>query len=146
MSITKGQIKAVYTAIKSMNLDKEDVVWQYTLGRTGSVSAMTFDEAHSLLSDLNGSRQAVERSRGIGKTSEKANMMRRKILSCCYTMNYPKVNGKLDLNAVNKTIERKGYLNKQGKIRLNDYTVSELPKLVTQFERFRDHYLNKINR
>lgn len=137
-SISKDQIRAVHVTIKSKQLDKEDVIWQCTAGRTTSVSQMTFMEAKELLQALNDTDKPKA-----DKKNSAANKMRRKILSYCHTMRYPKHGGKLDMSKVDEAIARLGYLKSKGKTRLNDYTVEELPTLVTQWQRMADHYLTK---
>jgi len=139
-TVSKDQIKAIYAMIARHKLDKEDVIWRATEGRTSHVSDLTWYEAKDIL-------QAFQFKPGPDDTDRakwhKANVMRRKIISCCYTMNMTKYAGKIDMDKVNDLIKNKGYLKNKGKVLLNDYTVDELPILVTQIDKFMSHYLTK---
>lgn len=130
-SIDKNQIIAIRTLIQKLNLDKEDVILHASNGRTQSTSELNYTEAEALIRFLR-SGQSNEKDR--------ANQMRRKVISCCYEMRLVTEKGKIDMAKVNAMVRKFGYLKPKD---LNSYTLSELPTLVTQFTKLRDHYLLK---
>jgi hypothetical protein len=131
MTVTKPQIKIIQTIISSLKIQdqKEELCAQVSGGRTTHVSELLSLEALQLINHLNTlSKEAYSPS----------DRMRKKIFSFCYDMKMTK-GGKADKAAIYKLVAKKGYLNKP----LNAYTEKELPTLVTQIERIRDHYLSK---
>ena len=130
-SIDKNQIIAIRTLVSKLHLDKEDVIYNASSGRTTKTTELDYFEAEALIRFL--------RTGQINK-SDRANEMRRKIISCCYEMRMVNAKGKIDMAKVNAMVVKYGYLKPKS---LNDYTLSELPMLVTQFTKFRDHFLIK---
>jgi hypothetical protein len=101
--------------------NKASLVFAFTEGRTESSSEMSIGECNSLIAWL----QNLDKPR-----VDPADKMRKKILSICHDMNWELVSGKIDWDRLNNWLKKFGYLHKG----LNEYTMQELPKLVTQFE------------
>lgn len=131
MNINKGQITAIRTSISKLGLDKDETIAQASLGRTTSTRELTWDEAESL-------RRFLYSQQNVAK--DKANKMRRKIISACHEMHMTLSPGVIDMAQVNAFIVKHGYLKPK---ELNAYTLQELPKLVTVVERIRDSYLKQ---
>lgn len=141
MKRTPSQNKQLHALCGKLNISSEqkaDLVYSYTNGRETSSAEMFIPEAQALINALN----------HIGRTSIKEqkptkprpvkdaeNNMRRKILSICHEMKWTD-KGHLDWTRINAWLLKYGYLKKP----LNDYTASELPKLITQFEELLKHY------
>jgi len=141
---TLSQNKILHSLIGKLNIPadvKEDLVHQYTNGRETKSSAMTPEECQALINHLNFiKRQRVEvvpNAKPVLDNNNPENKMRRKILSLCHEMQLKLANGKIDMTRVNKLCVERGYKHKE----LNQYTRTELPLLVTQFERMTRDYL-----
>lgn len=132
---SKAQNANLWVLIKKLRLPndvKEDLVFQYTQGRSRSTRELTASECASMTAHLRRLESDMMRN-------SPANRMRRKILSICHEINWRK-DGKIDWKHLNEWLTKYGYLHK----RLNQYTEQELPKLVTQFERLlADYYAKK---
>lgn len=127
------QIKAIYALLGQYHLrdEKENIVSAFTGGRTHSVRAMKPNEATALIGHL----KSMD---GEEKSNDK---MRNKILSMCHDMNWTiPGTGKVDMAHLNNWCMASGYLKKK----LDSYTHSELPALVTQFEHVYKHHLTKV--
>lgn len=101
---------------------KSELVFQYTNGRTERSSQMNVEECQALINHLNHIKKEVR--------PDKEDKMRKKILSICHEMNWKTPQGKIDWDRLNNWMLKYGYLKK----RLNEYSFTELPTLVTQFE------------
>ncbi len=122
-----AQNKALHYLLNNRGLipQKEMLVLSYTNGRSRSSKDLSFQEAGELISYL--------------KTLDHSHKMRRKIISMAHELGWhlpPSPNGegkgvrRIDMNAINEWCKKYGF----GKKELNEYTESELPKLVTQFQ------------
>lgn len=134
MALDKKYIRQIRAILSTQGVDedtKEDMVVEATGGRTHSISQMYTREAISLIRSLNGQQDNFQ---------NKANQMRRKIIALCHEMGWQTEEGKIDLRRVNAYCEKRGH----GRKPLNDYTLKELPVLVTQFEQLHKHYLNEV--
>lgn len=132
--ITPGQIKIIRTIISERKMDhmKDDLILSASDGRTNSTKELYFAEADALIKTLNVDSK---------KKEDKSYKMRGKILSMAHEMQwYLPGTRKLNYARINEWCEKFGYLHK----RLDRYTYSELPKLVTQFESVHKDYLKKI--
>jgi hypothetical protein len=128
---TDNQNRQMWALINRLGLDKEqveDFVYQYTNARTSSTKDMIIPECQAFINHLNN----LVANAPVDPNFEKANKMRRKIISICYEMGWtnPRT-GKIDMQKVNNFCTNRTFDHKP----LNDYTISELPKLVTQFEK-----------
>jgi hypothetical protein len=138
---TLAQVKIIYTLLGLANLrdQKDDIIMNFTGGRTDSVSKMDTAEAAALIAHL----------KSADKTESSSTKMRNKILSMAHEMNWTHIvkttpgtpfKSKVDMEHVDNWCKAKGYLHKP----LDDYTYNELPKLVSQFEEVYKSYLNKV--
>lgn len=141
----KNQNITLHKLVGDLKIDtemKSDLVRQYTNGRETSSAKMLVNECQALINHLivvkNGSGSAPgTKIKAYEKTPE--NVMRRKILSICHEMNW-KIGQQLDWSRINFWLDKYGYLHKD----LNDYTLAQLPKLVTQFENLlKSHYATR---
>lgn len=112
---------------------KADMVEQYTGGRTRSTADMYTHECQALINFL---------SAQVGKTTEgqRADKMRKKIISMAHEMGWQLPNGKADIARVNAWCKKYGHGHKP----LNSYQYKELPELVGQFEEAYKYYLKTI--
>lgn len=144
MNATPKQKKLIYTLMPSAPQGfepqefKESLVKQFTNDRTGHVSEMRVAEAGALIIKL----QELQNN---DADKQAANRMRRKIISMAYEMNHGHPHSPEGRKAALAFIEgwcvNKGYLHKG----FNQYSHTELPKLVSQFEIMRDKHLKGIN-
>jgi hypothetical protein len=114
---------------------KADMVIEVTNGREHSTKQLTFDEANLMIARLEATIK--ERAK---KAQEPAQVMRRKIISCCREMGWVK-GGKADMPRIYTWVLKYGYLHKP----LNAYTAMELPKLVTQAENMKNDFLKSVS-
>ena len=132
--ITPGQIKIIRTIISERKMDhiKDDLILSASEGRTSSTKQLYYVEADALIKSFNA---------GSKKQEDKSYKMRGKILSMAHEMQWYKPGTRnLNYDRINEWCEKFGYLHK----RLDRYTYSELPKLVSQFEAVHKDYLKKI--
>lgn len=116
---------------------KEDFVMQACSGRVRSTKELTSVELDALIRDLNQKTKQKAAAHPVRVDPErvKANNMRKRILSLNYTLGWTtfdqqKLRHVVDMERLEAWLKKYGYLHKP----LNDYTVKELPILVTQFE------------
>jgi hypothetical protein len=110
-----------------------------TNGRTESSGKLFYHEAADLIKQL----QAMQ-----GKQEfaiKEGDNQRKKIIAIAYNMGWeiPNPNGgkpKADMKRINDWCVKFGF----GKKKLNEYTVQELPKLVSVFEKVYKEFLNGI--
>lgn len=132
--ITPIQIRIIRTILSARKLDhmKDDIILSASEGRTSSTKELYFNEAVALITTLNYDNK---------KEFDNCYKMRGKILSMAHEMQWYKPGTKkLNYDRINEWCEKFGYLHK----RLDRYTYSELPKLVTQFEAVHKDFLKKI--
>lgn len=113
---------------------KADYVIDVTNGREHSTKELTFDEANKMIAILD-----AEEKQLFAERANSENTMRRKIISCFREMGYVK-GGKADMQRIYAWVLKYGYLHKS----LNQYTGTELPKLVTQVEFVKKDHLKRI--
>ncbi|WGQ12969.1 hypothetical protein [Sphingobacterium faecium] len=124
ISSTKKQNAMIGYLVSRLKLDddtKEEIIYSYTDGRTTSIRELQFEEAKEVIKAL---------TSGHVQFQSPANKMRRKILSMAHEMSWELPSGKIDMQRVNNWCINYGYLAK----RLDKYTDSELPALVSAFE------------
>lgn len=137
---------ALFSMIKKIRsvgipVDREDLVYEYTGGRTKSLRELTPAEYEGLIKWL--SRQIDAHNSNWQNSPE--NQMRRKIIALFYKMGYRVTTigyqhpSKADMTAIKVWVMKYGYLHKD----LNEYTVEELPKLVTQVEEIYRKHMEK---
>ena len=147
MTLRTGyQNKIFHSLINELKLDaetKEELVYNFTLCRTKSSAEMHWLEMEQLITAL---RQRLAsptptllKREGV---SDPAQKMRRKILSMCHEVHVTKWSeaaqkNVIDFARLNAWIAKYGHAKHKT---LNEYSVAELPKLVTQFEQVYKHY------
>ena len=123
------------------NLTKEELVLEFTNGRTSSLKELTAQELNELtiqLNYLNGTQQ----KKWAPKPGER---QRRQIIAMAHEMHWHTANGKADMKRINEWIAAFGYLKNTGKHNdINAYSYNELPKLVWQFKQAHKHFLSNI--
>lgn len=128
--INKQQIIKAKVQLRKLGLESEEMALTYSDGRTTHISSLYSGEARELIQHLSASLNEPETPR---------ERMKRKILSMAHELGW-KFRGKVDLRRVNGWCEKYGYLAKP----LKAYTESELPALVTQFEKMYAKELKSI--
>jgi hypothetical protein len=137
MNIQPHQNRILHSLLNAtkMIVQKEDLVYSFTGGRSTTSKELTYQEAGALITHL--------------KTLDAAHKMRRKIISMAHEMGWqvrvssPNGGSRMgaDMDAVNAWCKKYSF----GKKPLNEYTTRELPRLVTQFEQGPyKHYLSHI--
>jgi cysteinyl-tRNA synthetase len=127
------QLHALIGKLKITAEQKKEMVAGATNGRSTSAADLLKNEAQNLINHLN--RLSGQQSQN--KNWEAADRMRKKVLSICHEMGWELADGSVDMDRLEAFLLARGCLKK----RLNDFTVNELPALVTQFENIlRKHY------
>lgn len=105
---------------------KEELVHQYTDGRTTHLTDMTHEETQAIIKSLRG--------------DDPKEAMCNKILSLAHDMQWKTSSGKVDMKRIN------GWCMKFSKLKkpFNEFTEKELPELVTAFEKVYQSFLNSI--
>lgn len=130
--ITKQQLKAIHSAISKKGLkdSKKSIIKEASAERTESTKDLTYQEAQKLLMFLNNDKTSEQQ--GIDK-------MIRKLMAMAYDIRWittyscvdaDQVKTKKNYSQVYEWVKKYGYLKKE----LKNYSYSELPKLLTQFE------------
>lgn len=104
-------------------INRKDLIYGFTEGRTESLKEVSPSELREMEMHL---QQLVH------SDQDKADKMRKKVISVFHHLNIRDEKGRVKMEAVNAWCKKYGYLHKP----LNDYTVSELPRLVTQAEKY----------
>lgn len=130
MGITKSQNSLLHGLLNANKLmeQKESLVFAFTNGRSRSSKDLTYQEAGELITHL--------------KSLDSGHKMRRKIIKLAHDMGW-KLAGtkKIDMQRIDNWCLQFGF----GKKALMDYSSTELPKLVTQFENGPyKHYLQNL--
>ena len=140
--MNKAKFTRLNSLLKKLNKQayKIDYVVDVTNGRSQSSKDLTDQEYWQLIKVLENELVAHQSAEQPNPDFEKANRMRRKILSMCHEMGmHLPGTTKIDMAEVNKTCIAHSYLKKE----LNNYTNEELPKLVSQFELILKTYYKK---
>ncbi len=135
MATDPKKLKAIHTLFSKHNIkDKEDkssIIYSITGGRTTSTRELTDSEANGLLAHL----------QSLDGTADRSEKMRRKIIRLAHEMGWKRQGStKIDMKRINAWCAKSGYLHKP----LDDYSYSELPKLVSQFEKVHADYISKL--
>lgn len=132
-----AQITKVRTMLTKAGLDENDkreLVKHYTGKRTDSLRQMSYDETQSIIKYLEGMVGTIPEQKNPGDD------MRRKILRRAHEMYWEKADGKVDMKRVNDWCIKYSGKNKP----FNQFTVDELPTLVTQMEMTFQSFLNGL--
>ena len=142
--ISKDKIIQFNTLIHKLNLtqQKATMIGGATKGRTESSAKLYQHEATELIKQLQNMQPVQPVQQWKAKPGEQ---QRRKIIAIAYNMGWeiPNPKGgkpKADMNRINDWCIKFGFGHKK----LNDYTESELPTLVSVFEKVYKEYLNAI--
>ncbi len=122
---TPQQNARLHGLINELNIDadtKATLVHSHTDGRTSSSREMMNWECQNLIKFL----EKQEKPK-----NDSADKMRKKIISICYEMGWTFDTGRINMERINNFCIKFGYLHKP----LNDYSINELPELVTQFKK-----------
>jgi hypothetical protein len=121
--MTPGQIRLVYLLLREGGLTvfKEDLAFDYSDGRTEHLSGLLPPETSKLIKYL---------QNYAGLDGDRADKMKRKILSIAHEMHWELANGRVDMERVNNWCMCYSGQNKP----LDAFKYVELPQLVTQFE------------
>lgn len=139
---------------------KQYLVESFTGGRETSSTGMKNNEAIDLIKHLKGELQKQKQPaantdpKHIGNAmptfksnspAQKANTMRKKIIALSHQMGWSAIhptsgNKIADMARINDWCVKYGHLHKE----LNEYSLAELPTLVTQFQNFYDSFLKAI--
>jgi hypothetical protein len=133
MQVTKSQIITISTLLSKLKIQDEDrknIILGFSFGRSDSRKDLKFTEAEELIKYLKGHEP---------KKKLPGESMRKKIISRFHEMGYRK-EGKIDMPRVQKTLMKYGYLHKK----LNEYSVDELPLLVSQVDQIYNDYLKNV--
>ena len=137
---TRKQNSELHYLLGQLNIDDEDLkaelVFKFSGGRVTSSANMIVPECQSLINHL----KAV--SKGYAKLSnDPANRMRRKILAMCHEMRWTDpVTREVDWDRLNAWLLKYGFRHQF----LNDYSLADLPVLITQFEQLlKDYYAKR---
>ena len=140
------QNKMLHALLAHANLtdQKANLVMSFTSGRTDKSSEMNAIEAKEMIAYL---RQQIPDIKS-NPLEAKADKMRKKILSMArelgWTVLMTNDEGikqlKADMLRINAWCAKYGYLHKP----LNNYTFEELPKLISQFGKLHEQFLNEL--
>jgi hypothetical protein len=138
------QYFAIEKRLKStgFDFDRSDLVSQFTSGRKSGLKLLTESEYHGFIQWLNmrfGTTQIGARASGKSFQSEQLQKQRRKIIALFRKMGYEK-DDKADMQRIYEWVLKSGYLKKS----LNQYSASEIPKLVYQAEQFYKSYIERL--
>jgi hypothetical protein len=140
--ITPSQMRHLNALLTQLGMQEEKpaLVREFTSGRATSSKELTMAEAKSLIQFLEKTAGPVQVATVVDR-SERANQMRRRILSTCHQLRW-ELDGstQVDMERVNEFCKTRGYLKKP----LNAYTYQELPKLVSQFDALYMKYLKGV--
>ncbi len=125
MKANKLLIQQIHIAKSKLKLDEDtyrSLIYQFSDGRETSSKELEQNEAQLLynyLKDLHGDQQ------------DKANRMRRKLISYAHQMHwYKQGTREIDYERIDNWCNKYGMFHKK----LNDHNTTELAKLITQFE------------
>lgn len=126
----KGAIGALVAKLH-LEENKADLVASFSGGRCTSSKDLYSEEANALITHL--------RSQDPDEIA--ADKMRKKMISLAHEAGY-RIPGtkKVDMKRLDEWCKKYGYLHKS----LDNYTLKELPLLITQFEKVKDGVLNSL--
>jgi hypothetical protein len=134
--------KQIHTLLHRCGLGphKENLVLGMSDGRTTHVSELMPQEAKKLTDYLQAQANTIAAAQD--QRSQRADKMRKKIISMAYDMGWTVIDtgrAKADMPRINAWVLKYGYLHKP----LNQYTYHELPNLLHQYEQLHIKALEK---
>lgn len=131
----KKQNSELHALISKLGIDaetKEELVYNFTKQRTKSSAQMLIWECQALINELRAKALLIPKN----KDAEQADKLRKKLFSIAREMGWV-TNGKVD-QRLHAWVLKYGHQKKA----LNDYSLAELPKLITQMEYvLKDYYV-----
>jgi hypothetical protein len=136
MYINPSQNRRLHQLLNQTGLNgqKPTLIYSISQGRTESSKDLSNIEADQLIKYL---EQQLDKKDIADK--ESANVMRRKIIAFCHKLKWYTEDGKIDYKSIDSFCMQRGHAHKP----FNDYTVKELPTLVTQFQNVYNSFLKK---
>jgi hypothetical protein len=134
-TVEKWQIISIHKFLATAKLmdQKENIIAGFVQGRhIASTKDLFYNEANEVIKFL-------KAKVGEPKKYDPRDKMRKKIISCCMECGWQK-NGKADMPKIYTWVKKYGYMHKA----LNDYTLEELPLLVTQAEEMKRTFINNL--
>lgn len=137
---TNQQNKALYTLFASLGIDsdtKQELIYEYSGGRTSKSSELYQMEAHKLIGDLaekaNPTKpQTTKLTQEELEAKYPGHKMRRKVISIARELGWFERNsGKFEIGLLNSFLVKYGFGHKT----LNEYNYEELPRLISQMEK-----------
>lgn len=147
MNHTNGRHRRLYGLFHETGTEKyrHDLVSSFTDGRTTNSAELSDLETDELIKHL---EKMVHKEHGPTRSGAdyKGQQMRRRILSLCYNIGWVSLvpsRGKheVDWPRLNGWMIKYGYLHKP----MNNYTYTELPRLVAQFKNMAANVLSPPN-
>lgn len=141
MKRTLKQNKTLHVLIGRLHIDeetKQDLVHQYTRGRTIHSSHMTFDEANQLIRAL---RKELPDPAWKAKNSHEAmkERKRKRIISHMAEAGFILPDGSPDMKAIHTWVQKQAY-----KKHLNRHSSEELSVLIYAADEVRQHFYKKM--
>ncbi len=127
-----GNFKKLMALLTKTGLQgrRHAIVWDYSNGRTESSKELTSPEIARIIRDLENGFKELDRS----------DIMRKKIISQAHEMGWELSGHKADMARINDWCQKFGFLHKP----LNQYSYTELPALVSQFDSVYRSFLKAI--
>ena len=133
-TINTAQLKCLNTLVGKLKIDKENkavMVSGFCGGRATSSKELTSEEAIAMIKHL----------KSLDPQEKSCERMRRKIIAQAFEIGWTiAATKKIDMKRIDNFCKVYGFKKKS----LNNYTYSELPTLVAQFEKVYKDYLNKF--
>lgn len=123
---------------KGIEVDRRELVKEYTKGKTNSLSSLTERDYHGFISWINETFKMTSNDHQYSK-EDRLNEQRRKIIALFRKQGY-EMNGKADMHRIYAWVIKYGYLSKP----MNKYTADEIPKLVSQAERVYESFVKGL--
>lgn len=145
MKRTLAQNNKIYMLIAAVNkagylVEKAEIVSFITDGRTSSSKELTYQEALKLIHHLEEKLGQDAKKFKPASDSKRADNMRKNIIAICYELGWitnseDLEEKKMNMAVIDSFLKSRGYLKKP----LMEFTIKELPKLVTQFNQILEH-------
>ena len=123
-----SQNKQLFALLNKFHIQEDlrrDMVLEFTQMRTYRSSLMTKRECQNLITSLRQRLSYGDKTRG-----EQANQMRKKVYALAHELGWEQADGKVNQDTLNQWLLKYGCLHKP----LAEYTVKELPQLLSQLE------------
>ena len=122
---------------QGINMSRSELIETFTEGKKSGLTELSPREYNEFIQWLN---RLKSQSTQQDWQNTPENKMRRKIISLFKKMNYITTDNRANMPAINNWCKKYGYLHKE----LNAYTITELPKLVSQVERVYQTFVDAL--